>query len=127
MEQTFTIKQVAEITRLNGHTLRYYERIGLLHPVGRTKNGYRSYTTVDIEWIEFLTRLRATGMPIRTMLKYSELRRKGDGTVKQRRELLEEHEVAIRARIAELTQHLTEITTKIVVYKQMEGNHGTEH
>lgn len=127
MEQTFTINQVAQITTLSVHTLRYYERIGLLQPIRRTKNGYRCYTSADIEWIAFLTRLRLTGMPINMMLQYSLLRRTDVESLKKRRELLERHEKAIRKRLAELTESLTAITTKIGNYKQMEENQSQEH
>ncbi|MEM8535189.1 MAG: MerR family transcriptional regulator, partial [Chloroflexota bacterium] len=74
MEQELTIQQVAAATGLSSYTLRYYERIGLLDPVGRATSGHRRYTTHDIEWIAFLNRLRAIGMPIRQMQEYAELR-----------------------------------------------------
>ena len=64
MGTDLTIQQVAALTQLSEHTLRYYERIGLLDPVNRASSGHRRYSTGDIAWIEFLTRLRTTGMPI---------------------------------------------------------------
>jgi DNA-binding transcriptional MerR regulator len=91
MEQEFTIQKVAEITNLTVHTLRYYERIGLLPTVTRTSNGYRQYSIVDIESIRFLTRLRDTGMPIRRMKQFADLRHKGNETIHERRMLLQEH------------------------------------
>lgn len=64
--------QVAVVTQLSVHTLRYYERIGLVAPICRASSGHRRYSSQDIAWIEFLTRLRATGMPIRQMQQFAE-------------------------------------------------------
>ncbi len=61
--ELLTIEQVAECTGLSAHTLRYYEQIGLLDHVGRATSGHRCYAAKDLAWLEFLTRLRATGMP----------------------------------------------------------------
>ncbi len=77
MSQELNIQKVAHVTGLSVHTLRYYEKIGLLDLVVRTSSGYRHYTEADLSWIEFLKRLRETGMPIATMQKFAELRRKG--------------------------------------------------
>src|ERR1700682_855455 len=82
-KNVLTIQEVAQETGLSAHTLRYYERAGLmwLH-VGRDEaNGYRSYTQQDVIWIEFLKRLRATGMPIHDILRYTELCRQGEHTI----------------------------------------------
>ena len=76
----FTIAQVATLSGLSAHTLRYYERIGLLDPVARVHGGQRRYDAKDLAWLAFLQRLRATGMPIRDMQRYAELRRQGEST-----------------------------------------------
>ncbi len=79
-------------TDLSAHTLRYYERIGLLGPIDRgTSSGHRRYASADLAWIEFLERLRATGIPIREKLAFAELRRGGEATAAARRALLEGH------------------------------------
>ena len=122
--ELITIEQVAQRSGLSAHTLRYYERIGLLDPVGRATNGHRRYTAKDLAWLAFLTRLRATGMPIRRMLEYAELRRHGDTTIAERRALLEAHQQLIQARIAELERNLAAITAKIQEYHQMEESSG---
>ncbi len=59
-----TIQQIAKETNLSRHTLRYYERIGLILDVDRAPNGHRRYSDDDIEWIAFLKQLKATGMPL---------------------------------------------------------------
>lgn len=85
MEQGLTVKEVAALTGLSAHTLRYYKREGLVDPIGRAQSGRRRYSERDMAWIEFLGRLRATGMPIRKMKRFANLRRQGDPTVPARR------------------------------------------
>ena len=81
MDKELSIQQVAVVTQLSTHTLRYYERIGLLAPIERASSGHRRYSSQDIAWINFLSRLRTTGMPIREMQQFAELRREGNRTV----------------------------------------------
>jgi len=111
--ELLTIEQVVERTGLSAHTLRYYERIGLLEPIGRAASGHRRYAAKDLAWLEFLTRLRATGMPIRQMQKFAALRRQGDTTIAERRALLEDHQQMVRIHIEELQRNLDAITRKI--------------
>ncbi|WP_458117388.1 MerR family transcriptional regulator [Bacillus sp. PK3-130] len=92
MEKLFTIQQIAKMTKLSAHTLRYYEKIGLLNEVSRDANGYRKYTESDISWINFLIRLRITGMSVADMKRFSDLRNQGESTVSKRLELLELHQ-----------------------------------
>lgn len=120
METQLTIQQVAEKTGLSVHTLRYYEHIGLISQVDRASNGHRRYSERDISWIEFLMRLRTTGMPILKMQRFAELVRKGDATVSQRRALLESHRREVQKRIQELTDNLAVIDYKIERYSALE-------
>ncbi|MBB3072836.1 DNA-binding transcriptional MerR regulator [Paenibacillus baekrokdamisoli] len=123
MEKLLTIRQVADVTGLSVHTLRYYENIGLLSSIHRNKNGYRCYSKEDIIWIEFLNRLKATGMPINKMLEIAELRWRGDSTLTERRILLEEHYKEVQQHMIELNQNLNLLADKIVTYKVMEKNY----
>ncbi|WP_433945337.1 MerR family transcriptional regulator [Paenibacillus sp. SN-8-1] len=123
MEKLLTIRQVAAVTGLSVHTLRYYENIGLLCSIDRDENGYRCYSSTDVTWIEFLTRLKATGMSITKMLEIAELRRQGDSTLTARRILLEEHYAEVQNRIMELQRNLDLLADKIVTYKGMEDNY----
>jgi DNA-binding transcriptional MerR regulator len=116
---TLSIQEVAEATGLSVHTLRYYERIGLIHPIDRAVNTHRRYTTDDIGWIEFLMKLRATGMSIQDMQVYAELQRRGDDTLPQRLEMLQALQRDVEARIDELHEHLKLIRYKVEVYGQM--------
>jgi DNA-binding transcriptional MerR regulator len=125
VERGLTIQDVAKLTGLSQHTLRYYERIGLLDPVGRAPSGHRRYAAADIDWLEFLTRLRTTRMPIRRMQRFADLRRRGDGTVTERRALLEEHRREVEARMRALEADLAVINDKITQYEEMELRHAT--
>ena len=120
MQEELTIKQVAEITGLSAHTLRYYERIGLLSSVNRTSNHYRIYDPANIAWIEFLNRLRETGMSIQQMQEFSILRNKGPVTAHERRIFLEEHRDLVKNHLAKLEQNLKAIEEKIDYYKELE-------
>lgn len=124
MTEGLTVRQAAEATGLGEHTLRYYERVGLLDPVGRASSGHRRYSAEDLSWIEFLSRLRATGMPIRLMRRYADLRRQGDATLAERRALLEEHGRAVRERLEDLGRNLAVIEAKIRTYEEMEARDG---
>jgi DNA-binding transcriptional MerR regulator len=117
-----TIAEAAERSGLSAHTLRYYERIGLIHPVGRGQNGHRRYGRDDIEWLEFLIKLRTTDMPIRQMVEYAELVREGPQTASRRRAMLEAHREALRDRIEDLKETATVIDRKIETYTEMESN-----
>jgi DNA-binding transcriptional MerR regulator len=119
-EQALNIQQMAQATGLSAHTLRYYERAGLMRPqVERDEaNGYRSYSPEHVAWIEFLKRLRATGMPIRDIQRYTELCRQGEQTMPARLQLLKQHQSRIEEHLKEVEQHLEAITSKIAYYEQ---------
>jgi DNA-binding transcriptional MerR regulator len=117
--RSLTIAEVAALSGLSAHTLRYYERIGLLDPVARVHGGQRRYDAEDLAWLAFLQRLRATGMPIRHMQRYAELRRRGDSTLAARRAVLEAHRDEVLERIAELQRDLATVTDKITHYEQL--------
>ncbi|ANS77165.1 MerR family transcriptional regulator [Paenibacillus yonginensis] len=117
---TYSIQQIAKLTGLTDHTLRYYEKIGLLNGVQRDGIGYRQYSEQDMAWIQFLIRLRETGMKIGEMKRFSELRSLGEGTIRERRELLESHREGIYAQMAALMENVKAIEDKIQVYSVME-------
>jgi DNA-binding transcriptional MerR regulator len=112
-----TIQEAAQRSGLSAHTLRYYERIGLIHAVRRNGAGHREYAEQDLQWLEFLTKLRTTGMPIADMCRYAELRRVGPHTADERRAMLERHRDRVRARIAELSRDLEVLDYKIEMYR----------
>jgi DNA-binding transcriptional MerR regulator len=118
-KEKLTIQDVAEATGLSSHTLRYYERIGLIHPIDREENTRRCYTADDVGWIDFLLKLRATGMSIRDMQRYAKFQRQGDETLPQRVEMLKSLESDVEARINELNEHLKLVRYKIGLYTQI--------
>jgi DNA-binding transcriptional MerR regulator len=109
------IGELAKRSGLSPHTIRYYERIGLL-PYAVRKSSQRDYDASILVWIEFLDRLKTTGMPIREMLHYAALREKGAGTENERRALLEQHRERMRAHVVELQACLSVLDTKIAGY-----------
>jgi DNA-binding transcriptional MerR regulator len=115
---SFSIAEAAERSGLTAHTLRYYERDGLLLAgVDRSASGHRRYSARDLAWIELITRLRATGMPIREVRKYADLVRSGDGNEAERLALLVAHRERVEAQLAEVTAHLRAIDHKIGIYE----------
>jgi DNA-binding transcriptional MerR regulator len=120
MEFCLTIKEVAKRTGLTAYTLRYYERIGLIAPIARADGGQRRYASSDMDWLAFLMRLRATDMPIHRMQAFARLRSEGTGTVTERRKMLDEHLIEVRAQIQALQQSAQVLTAKIEFYRQIE-------
>lgn len=118
---TYSIAHAAARSGLSIDTLRYYERIGLVEPPARDSGGRRVYTDADLTWLAFLTRLRTTGMPIRLMREYAQLRYRGVGTSSRRRQILVEHRAGVRERIAELQSCLDVLDYKIANYEVVEA------
>ena len=115
-----SISEVAEATGLTAHTLRYYERAGLmLEPVDRASSTHRRYTESDVNWVIFLTKLRATAMPIAQVRDYVGLVRAGDLTTAARLELLLRHRISVLAQLDEITRSLAAIDHKIDLYKEL--------
>jgi DNA-binding transcriptional MerR regulator len=114
------IGELAKRSGLSAHTIRYYERIGLLPYADRDQSSRRDYDVSILTWIEFIGRLKTTGMPIREMLQYAMSREQGPGTEAARRKLLEQHRERVRARLADLNECLLVLDTKISGYAAVE-------
>lgn len=113
-----TIAEAADELGLSPDTLRYYERDGLLlRPVPRSTSGHRRYDETDLRWILLVTRLRATGMPIRDVRRYADLVRAGAGNEEERLALLHAHRDSVLRQLAEVTAHLGAIDHKIGIYE----------
>jgi DNA-binding transcriptional MerR regulator len=116
--EALSISEAAELTGLSTHTLRYYERAGLmLDAVERAPSSHRRYTEEEIRWVTLLSRLRATGMPIRRMREYAELVREGDGNETERLALLVAHRDAVLEQLAAMRRNLEAIDHKIEIYR----------
>lgn len=111
-----TIREAAERTGITAHTLRYYERAGILGRVPRVKGGHRRYGEAELRLIVFLRKMQATGMSIRDLRAYAVLLRRGEGTEAQRLALLVAHEAKVREAMAELSANLVVIQKKIELY-----------
>jgi DNA-binding transcriptional MerR regulator len=118
LEQELPIAEAVRRSGLGAHTLRYYERAGLLLDVAReSSSGHRRYSEGDLEWIDFVTKLRSTGMPIRQIRRYAELVRSGPGNEAGRLEILEAHRAEVLAQIEEHQRNLERIDYKIGLYR----------
>ena len=114
-----SISDAARVTGVSAHTLRYYERAGLmLDRVGRASSSHRRYSDDDIRWVVLLTKLRSTGMPIRRVRQYAELVRAGDGNEAERLALLEAHRAAVLEQLEAMRANLEAIDFKIELYRE---------
>ncbi|MEU9188174.1 MerR family transcriptional regulator [Streptomyces sp. NPDC048484] len=115
-QDQYTISEVVAFTGLTAHTLRWYERIGLMPHIDRSHTGQRRYSNRDLDWLDLVGKLRLTGMPVADMVRYAEMVREGDDTYTDRFELLEATRRDVRARIAELQDTLAVLDRKINFY-----------
>jgi DNA-binding transcriptional MerR regulator len=112
------IRDFARHTGLTAHTLRYYERMGLMGSIGREANGHRVYGPQDVQWVSFLHHLRETGMPIRELQRYCALREAGDATLAARLALLERHTEKVAAQLRATHEHLARLRETVGAYQQ---------
>lgn len=120
MTETLNIQQAARKSGVSVHTLRYYERIGLLEGVTRTPSGYREYDERALGRIRFLTMLRDTGMSIQQMLEFTDLERSGEASFGSRYRLLQAHRAELMERKARLQDHLKYLDEKVEYYWALE-------
>jgi DNA-binding transcriptional MerR regulator len=119
--ETYTVQQAAALTGLSEHTLRYYERIGLIQPVPRQQtSGHRRYGPDDLAKLETLACLRATGMPIEQMRRYIALRAEGADTTTELQALLTAHLQELQHRMAALQTHIKYVERKIAYWHAVE-------
>lgn len=122
MEPHLNITEVAARTGLSAHTLRYYERAGLLAPVARAPGGQRRYAVADLEWIGFLLRLRETRMSIGQMQRFARLRSEGTASTAERRQMLETHLQEVEASIKAMQDAARALQVKIEHYRTLEAS-----
>jgi len=111
-----TIAEVGKEYGLTVDTLRYYERIGLIPSVMRSKGGIRDYTEWDCNWVSFIKCMRTAGIPVEALIDYVSLFQKGDSTRQARKEILIEHREQLAQRIAEMQSTLEKLDAKIAAY-----------
>lgn len=115
----YTIQEVSRKTGLSAHTLRYYEKEGLLAGVERTQGGIRQYSDEDLEALGLICCLKNTGMPLQAISRFMKLTQKGEFTLKERVELLREHKDNVQAHIDELERYLEKVSQKLQHYTDM--------
>ena len=113
-----TIREVCEKYDISADTLRYYERIGLIPPVPRTSGGVRDYDEASCGWIELMKCMRAAGVQIEALIRYVALFRQGDGTLEERRALLEGQREQLAARMSDMQRSLDRLNEKIAWHDQ---------
>ena len=114
----YSIQDVSKKTGLTAHTLRYYEKEGLISGVERSQGGFRQYTDEDLERLGLICCLKNTGMSIQEIARFVQLTHEGDHTLAERVELLREHRENVIARIAELQKHLDKVTWKLNFFSE---------
>lgn len=113
-----TIKEVCEQFDLSPDTLRYYERVGVIPEVNRTKGGIRDYSEEDIKWVENAVCMRGAGVPVEMLIEYVKLFQKGDKTIKARRDLLVEAREEVQAKYDQYKETLDRLNYKISRYEE---------
>lgn len=116
---SYSIKEVAEKFHLTTHTLRYYDKEGLLPSVKRTESGIRRFDDTDLEWLGLVCCLKNTGMQIKEIKRFIDWCVEGNETLPQRIELLCEHRRQVEEQIAELNRNLEKIDWKINYYTNL--------
>ncbi|MFH0258842.1 MerR family transcriptional regulator [Vibrio rumoiensis] len=111
------MKAFSSLVGLSSHTLRYYEKIGLLKNIHRNSSGHREYTNKDLIWIGFVKRLKDTAMPLDEILQYAKLRELGPESLLERQHLLEQHQQNLKKHIDEQQKHMAALEEKIGLYK----------
>ncbi|CAN0653808.1 MerR family transcriptional regulator, aldehyde-responsive regulator [Nitratireductor aquimarinus] len=119
------VGEVARRTGLSIDTLRYYEKLGLIDPPWR-QGGQRAYDDNIVKWLNFIKLLKATGMPLADVETYARLRREGERSSAERREMLEHQRAVVLAKIAELQECVELLDYKIMNYAEIEARHRAE-
>ncbi|WP_288346192.1 MerR family transcriptional regulator [uncultured Pseudoalteromonas sp.] len=104
---------------ISPHTIRYYDKVGLFNETRRLPNGHRCFQNEDIVWLEFILRLKDTGMTIAEIHKYAELRKKGQKTIAKRQAMLCEHSIKLEQQIKTQQKHLEKLNDKINYYQSL--------
>ena len=114
-----TITEVSKKLDISQDTLRYYERIGLIPTVNRTKGGIRDYSEEDCKWVEFIKCMRSAGLPIEVLIEYVNLFQQGDETIQARKEIFIGQRRQLAEKIEEMQKTLERLDYKIAVYENI--------
>ncbi|GAB2559721.1 MerR family transcriptional regulator [Gracilibacillus alcaliphilus] len=122
---TYSISDVAKKLNLTIHTIRYYDREGLIPFVERTANGTRVFKDSDIDLLNIIQCLKASGMTIKDIKTFIEWCSDGDSTLQQRYDLFLKQRSAVETQMKELKKTLDVIEHKCNYY-QVAVEAGTE-
>jgi DNA-binding transcriptional MerR regulator len=112
----YKINEVSEMTNIPSHTLRYYEKEGIIPTIDRDSGGRRVYTDENIKWIEIVICLKETNMPIVEIKEIVKLSIIGDSTIEKRKEILEKHRKRVEEELNSIKKNLKKIDKKIDFY-----------
>ena len=114
----YSIQEVSKRTGLSAHTLRYYEKEGLISGVERTSGGFRQYSEQDLEALGLICCLKNTGMPLQEIARFVALTRQGDHTLEERVNMLQAHRENVFSRMEEVQKYLDKVTKKLNYFTQ---------
>ena len=114
------ISEVAALTGLSIHTLRYYEKEGLLKNISRNTSGRRIYSKIDLGWLQWIQRLKSTGMSLDEIKKFSNFRSLGNASITDRKNMLIEHAEHLSSEINRLQSELAVVKYKVTAYEKKE-------
>ena len=113
------IAEVSKKYNLTEDTIRYYERIGLIPRVPRTKSGIRDFDDESCRWIEFIKCMRNSGMTIEVLTEYINLYKQGDKTIEARKKLLIEQKEKLLSKQEEIANTIKRLEYKIEIYNEI--------
>ena len=112
------ISEFAKRSGVSIHTVRYYEKEGLLKSIHRDASGRRQYEQSDLEWMVWIKRLKSTGMPLVNIKKFADLRLQGDCTLQKRKQMLSDHALYLEKEVDRLNHELEIVRYKVDAYTQ---------
>lgn len=115
------ISEISKRSGLSVHTLRYYEKEGLLTNISRNESGRRIYSESDLIWLTWIQRLKSTGMKLEDIKRFSDLRSMGDSSISERKNILIEHSIKLKHDMRRLQDELDIVEFKIEAYKEKES------
>lgn len=120
MVMTLKINEVSKRCNISQDTLRYYEKVGLIGPIKKSKSGIREYSEIDINRIEFVKCMRGADMPIDNLVKYMKLYDMGDSTIKERKNLLLAQRENLENKMQNMKKAYDKLNYKIELYNKQE-------
>jgi DNA-binding transcriptional MerR regulator len=114
-----SIKEFSQKTNVSEYTLRFYEKEGVLPFVNRTGSGRRVYNEQNLEWIEFITALRETGMSLSEIKRYVNLYKQGNSTIPERKQMMLDHKAKVQKQLSQTLKYLEKVNYKLALYDVM--------